>query len=136
MKKNGVNAAILSPEAHGWRISIAGGEGKSAPTIQEAVAGLPANTRLELALPCESVVLERHKLPSTDRSELTGMLQLQLEKNLPYSLDEVSHGFEVLSHGDNESTVLTVAAPHAQLDLLCAPLRESGRVPGRITLYA
>ena len=91
---------------------------------------------MELALPCQSVLIERHKLPSTDNAELADMLQLQLEKTLPYPLEDVSHGFEVLSRGENESTVLTFAASRAQLDTLCAPLREKGRIPGRITLQA
>jgi hypothetical protein len=64
------------------------------------------------------------------------MLQLQLEKTLPYPLEDVSHGFEILSQGENESTVITFAASRAQLDTLCAPMREKGRVPGRITLQA
>ena len=91
---------------------------------------------MELALPCQSVLIERHKLPSTDRAELADMLQLQLEKTLPYPLEDVSHGFEILSQGENESTVITFAASRAQLDTLCAPLREKGRIPARITLYA
>ena len=136
MKQNGTQSAILSPDAHGWRVSVAGGVERTVPSLAEAVAGLPAHARLELGLPCQSVVIERHKLPSTDRSELAGMLQLQLEKTLPFPVDDVTHGFEILAQSENESTVLTVAAPYAQLEQLCAPLREKGRTPERITLHA
>ena len=136
MKQNGVTSAFLSPDAHGWHISVGNGEGRTVPTLAEAVAGLPADMRLELGLPCQSVVIERHKLPSIDRSELAGMLQLQLEKTLPFPVEDVTHGFEILGQTENESTVLTVAAPYAQLEELCAPLREKGRVPERITLHA
>jgi hypothetical protein len=97
---------------------------------------LPTNANVELALPCQSVLIERHKLPSTDSAELADMLQLQLEKTLPYPIEDVSHGFEVLSQNENESTVITFAASRAQLDTLCAPLREKGRIPARITLHA
>ena len=136
MKPNGVTSAFLSPDAHGWHVSVGNDAGRTVPTLAEAVAGLPADARLELGLPCQSVVIERHKLPSTDRTELAGMLELQLEKTLPFALEDVTHGFEILGQSENESTVLTVAAPYAQLDQLCAPLREQGRTPERITLHA
>jgi hypothetical protein len=80
--------------------------------------------------------MKRSRRPATDRAELADMLQLQLEKTLPFSVDEVSHGFEVLGQEENESTVLSVAASHAELDQLCAPLRNHGRLPERITLNA
>ena len=136
MKKNGHSSAILVPDARGWRVRVAGGEGQALATLDEAIAAVPAGARLELALPCHSVLLERHKLPAIDRAELADMLQLQLEKTLPFPVDEVSHGFEVLGQDENESTVLSVAASHAELDQICAPLRDQGRLPERITLNA
>jgi hypothetical protein len=136
MKENGTTAALLSPDLHGWRVRTPGGAERTAPSLAEAVADLPANANLELDLPCQSVVIERHKLPSTERSELAGMLQLQLEKTLPFPIEDVTHGFEILGQTETESTVLTVAAPYAQLAELCAPLRDKGCLPGRITLHA
>jgi hypothetical protein len=115
---------------------MAGGEDQTLLTLDDAIAVVPANAHVELALPCNSVLLERHKFPATDRSELADMLQLQLEKTLPFPVEEVSHGFQVLGQEENESTVLSVAASHAQLDQLCAPLRSNGRLPERITLNA
>lgn len=136
MKHNGSTPALLGPDAHGWRLSVGGGAEQNVATLGDALAALPADSSIELALPCQSVLIERHKLPSTDSTELADMLQLQLEKTLPYPLEDVSHGFEVLSQSENESTVITFAASRTQLDALCAPLREKGRIPGRITLQA
>ena len=136
MKQNGATPAFLGPDAHGWRVSVGGGAEQSVATLGDAIAALPAGSTIELALPCQSVLIERHKLPSTDSAELADMLQLQLEKTLPYPLEDVSHGFEVLSQNESESTVITFAASRAQLDTLCAPLREKGRIPSRITLMA
>src|SRR5687768_2343779 len=136
MKKNGHSSALLVPDARGWRVRVTGAEDQALATLDEAIAAVPAGARLELALPCHSVLLERHKLPATDRAELADMLQLQLEKTLPFPVDEVSHGFEVLDQEENESTVLSVAASHAELDQICAPLRNQGRLPERITLNA
>lgn len=136
MKNIGHSSALLVPEAQGWRARIKGVEGKVVPTLEEALAGVPASTHIELALPCHAVLLERHQFPATDRAELADMIQLQLEKTLPFPVEEVSHGFEVLQQDENESTILSVAASHAQLDQICAPLRSHGRLPERITLNA
>ncbi|MEK0451247.1 MAG: Type pilus assembly protein PilM [Verrucomicrobiota bacterium] len=135
MKKNGAEKALITPDAIGWRLRL-GEADQSIATLDEAVALVPSNARIDLALPCQSVLLERHRLPSTDRSELGDMLQLQLEKTLPFPVDEISNGFEVLDTGETESTVLSVTAQHSQLEEICAPLRQNGRVPESISLNA
>ncbi len=136
MKKTGITHALLLPDARGWRLRLGTGEDRILPTLGEAMAGVPASAHLELALPCQAVLLERHKLPATDRTELADMLNLQLEKTLPFPVEDVSHGFEVLGQEENESTILSVTAHHAQLDRICAPLRARGRLPERISLLA
>ena len=131
MKKASATAALITPDLDGWRVA-----GRKFATLAEAVASVPAPGRLHLALPCQDVLLERIKLPSTDRAELTGMLQLQLEKTLPYPVEEVSSDFQVLGEGENESTLLSVAAHSGQLGDLCQPMREAARLPEKITLFA
>jgi hypothetical protein len=64
------------------------------------------------------------------------MVALQLEKTLPYPVEEVSTDFDVISQADNESTLISVAANHAHLDQLCEPLRSKAFVPEKVTLYA
>ena len=59
MKSNGHTSALLVPDARGWRLSVAGSEDRSVPTMEEALGTVPANARIELALPCQSVLLER-----------------------------------------------------------------------------
>ncbi len=136
MKKTGPIHALLLPDARGWRLRLGTGEDRILPTLGEAMAGVPATAHLELALPCQAVLLERHKLPATDHTELADMLNLQLEKTLPFPVEDVSYGFDVLGQEENESTILSVSAHHAQLDRICAPLREAGRLPERISLLA
>ncbi len=131
MKKLSASAALITPDLEGWRV-----EGKKYATLGEAVAAVPSGGKLHLALPCHDVLLERLKLPSTDRAELTGMLQLQLEKTLPSPVEEVSTDFEVLGTAENESTLLSVAAHSGQLDDLCQPMRDAERLPEKITLFA
>ena len=135
MKKSGADVALLTPDAEGWRLSLAGGAARKMATLGEAAAALTNGTRVHLALPCQAVLLERMTLPATDRDELAGMVQLQLEKTLPFPIEGVSSDFVILAHGDNESTLVSAAAQHTQLDALCAPLRARGRLPEKITPF-
>ncbi len=54
-----------------------------AATMEEAAASLPEDATVSLSLPVSAVLMERMRLPSTDREELGGMVTLQLEKTLP-----------------------------------------------------
>ena len=64
------------------------------------------------------------------------MVQLQLEKSLPYAPEEVASDFEILRQGETDSTVLALAISNDQLEALCQPLHSGGRVPEKITLFA
>ena len=136
MKKDAFSRAILAPEADGWRINMPGGATQSAKTLGEAAATVPAGMSIHLALPAHAALLERITLPSTNREELSGMLQLQLEKTLPYPIEDVTSDFDVIKQGENESTLISVAAHTPQLNKLCEPLRTSARLPRRVTLFA
>ena len=135
MKKNAEDIALLTPDADGWRLSLAGGAAQKMATLGEAAAALTNGTRVHLALPCQAVLLERMTLPATDRDELAGMVQLQLEKTLPFPVEGVSSDFVVVETSGNESTLVSASAQHTQLDALCAPLRARGRLPEKITPF-
>ncbi|HEX8295367.1 MAG TPA: hypothetical protein VF593_03650 [Chthoniobacteraceae bacterium] len=134
MKKS--EGALISPDADGWRVREGKAVARKYPTLGEAAAALPLNTAVRLALPCQAALLERLTFPATDREELAGMLQLQLEKTLPYPVDEVSTDFEVISSAENGSTLLSIATHSGQLDDLCQPLRDQEKLPQKITLFA
>jgi hypothetical protein len=136
MKKNSAGAAFLTPDANGWRVRLADGVSQNAKSLEEAAQVIPGDQGIHLALPGNLVLLERLTFPSTDRDELAGMLQLQLEKTLPYPLDEVSSDFEVIRQSDTESTLLSVATNTHRLNELCQPFRNRARLPQKITLYA
>ena len=136
MKKTGAAPALLTPDAIAWRLLRAGVPPQKFATLAEAAAALPAGTRLHLALPCQAVLLERMTLPATDRAELAGMVQLQLEKSLPFAIEDVAADFLIVETGGTESTLVSAAAQHLQLDALCAPLRARGRSPEKITPFA
>ncbi len=135
MKPLGPEVAQLSPHANGWRLHYAGAAHEM-PTLDEAAALVPPRVRLHLALPCQMALLERLTLPATSRDELAGMAQLQLEKTLPYPVEEAASDLEVISHSESESTVLSIAVNTESLSRLCEPLRNKQRLPRKITLYA
>ena len=135
MKKSGAALALLTPDADGWRLTRAGLSAQKIATLGEAAAALPEGTRLHLALPCQAVLLERMTLPATDRAELAGMVQLQLEKTLPFPIEGVSSDFVVVASGENESTLVSAAAQHSQIETLCRPLRDRDRLPEKITPF-
>lgn len=134
--RRGNSAALVYPGASGWRVRLPSGQTTSVTALDDAAAALPAGASVHLALPCNAALLERMTLPSTDREELNGMVQLQLEKTLPYSLEEVSSDFDVIRQAEMESTLLTVTAYAAHLDQLCLPLRNKALVPEKVTVYA
>lgn len=137
MKKNGrTSTALVFPGASGWRVRLPNGLTTSAPALDEVAAALPAGALVHLALPCHEAVLERMTLPSLDREELSGMVQLQLEKLLPYGVEEASSDFDVIKQEESESTLLTVTAKSANLDRLCEPLRLKALMPQKVTVYA
>ena len=135
MKKPGGEVALLTPDAQGWRL-VHGGKAQSSPTLDGALALLPARVPLHFALPAPMALLERLTLPSTDREELSGMVQLQLEKTLPYPVDEVTSDFEILHAEETESTVLSTSVHIPGLETLCEPMKTRQRLPEKISIFA
>lgn len=135
VKQKDPEIARLSPNARGWQLFY-GGESKEMTSLDEAANAIPAAARVHLAIPCQMALVERLTLPSTNREELQGMAQLQLEKTLPYPLEETSNEIEVIQQDENESTVLSIAVHTESLSKLCEPLRLKQRIPRKITLFA
>jgi len=135
MKKPGQAVAQLSPNAHGWTLHH-GGSVRELQNLEEAAAAIPASAPIHLALPCQTALLERLILPATNRDELAGMAQLQLEKTLPYPVEEAASEIEIIRQGENETTVLSIAVHTEALDHLCEPLRANQRLPKKITVFA
>jgi hypothetical protein len=133
-----VRAITIVPCADGWRVGgIVDGESpRTVPTMEEAAAMLPEASAVSLSLPVAAVSLERMSLPSTARDELDGMVMLQLEKTLPYAVDELTSGFDILRQEGTESHVLAVAVSNEQLDSLCEPLRARRHLPDALGFYA
>jgi len=123
------------PAPGGW-IVLSGAERREAASMAEVAEGLPAEGTLQLALPCTSVLVERMRLPTIEASEVEDMARLQLEKTLPFPIEDMTTACEVLSKDESESQVLALAVHHPALETLCAPLRQKLRLPEKVTLFA
>lgn len=113
-----------------------GQSARHARTMEEAADTVPEGAAVRLSLPVSAVLMERMKLPSTDRDELGGMVVLQLEKTLPYSGSELTSGFEIIGQENNQSDLLAIAVSNQQLDSLCQPLRTRRMLPDQVTIFA
>lgn len=136
MRKPGADAAQITPTPGGWRLHPGVGPALSEPTLPELVPHIPAAAHVSLSLPAHAALLERLTLPAIDREELTGMIQLHLEKTLPYPVEEVTSGFEIIRQTESETTLLSFAVHGPVLQQLCQPLRDAERVPSHLSLFA
>jgi hypothetical protein len=132
---------FIVPTAHGWNL-LRPGENNGAYDVRQlasldaAVPLLRPNDELVLSLPVAAILAQRFRLPTIDPAEFGEMVRLQIEKALPFSLDELTTDFEVIEQNENESVVSAVAVRNDQLTELAAPLLDSGNIPQQVTVYA
>lgn len=85
--------------------------------------------RLGIAIPANRVLMRVAELPSTDREELEGMAELQVDKFSPFPSDQMSFSVEVLAQREDSSRVLIAAVQHAYIDTLGEFLLMTGMYP-------
>jgi hypothetical protein len=105
-------------------------------TLDEAVPLLSADDEFVLGLPVSSVIAQRFRLPSVDPVEFPEMIRLQIEKSLPFPVDEVTSDFEVIEQGESESVVSAIAISNERLADVASPLLDRGYIPRQVTVYA
>ncbi len=126
---------FITPQAEGWAVWRDAQRLHITPTLSEALDLLPADGRLEFALPSYPLILERLRLPATERDELAGMVQLQWEKALPFSPEEITGGFIVVESMDTETVVWSAAASQDTLQEFGDVWSKANRWPERVTPY-
>ena len=174
MDRKITSIASIAPAPDGWRARISlPASGKSfataetrtqeAQTLADLVAILPASAgrgaiiERHLKLPAHVLVFERLTLPSSDPQELAGMVRLQLEKTLPYPVEETTSGFQVLACKQTElplpppeegvdketapqtiteCTVFVCVVHNEAMGALCAPLLEKKQFPASVVPWA
>ncbi len=130
----------MSPASSGWRINEPGefngaSHARLVKSLADVATAVPIDREIHLALPCDAAIFERLHFPTTDSIELGGMVKLQLEKTLPYPPEEITTEFDVVERTATDSVLVAAAVNNARLHTLCQPLRDSLRLPRKITIF-
>jgi hypothetical protein len=105
-------------------------------SLDDAAPLLSVSDELILGLPLGAVVAQRLRLPTVDPQEFAEMVRIQIEKAVPYSLEEVTTDFEIIEQAEADSVVSAVAVHNEKLGELAAPLLSRGFIPSQVTVYA
>ena len=97
---------------------------------------LTSQDEVVLSLPIAAVLAQRFRLPTVDPDEFPEMVRIQIEKALPFSLEELTTDFELIEQTDGESVISAVAVRNQQLSEIAAPLLDKGFIPRQVTVYA
>ena len=135
MKRPNDTLYFLTPESDGWAVWRGTQRLHIAATLAEAVNLLPAACQFEFALPCHPLIVERLRLPATERDELAGMVHLQWEKALPFGPEEITGGFAVLESSADHVIVWSVAAARAAFKEFGEAWSKANRWPERAAPY-
>ena len=105
-------------------------------SLEDALPLLSVSDELILGLPLSAVVAQRLRLPTVDPQEFAEMVRIQIEKAVPYSLDEITIDFEIIEQAEADSVVSAVAVHNGKLNEVAAPLLNRGFIPSQVTVYA
>jgi hypothetical protein len=132
---------FIIPTSHGWNLVRSAEQNGSwsvrkLQTLEEAVPLLSADDEFVLGLPVSLVMAQRFRLPSVDPAEFPEMIRLQIEKSLPFPLDEVTSDFELIEQSEKESVISAIAISNERLADVASALLDRGYIPRQVTVYA
>lgn len=87
------------------------------------------NPRIAVGLSRGSAVSRVLEIPAPDRSALGGILKFELEKHIPFRLEEACYGYQVLKREKNIFSLFMVAAAKQSVDGTTAMLSSAGFKP-------
>ena len=111
-------------------------EVRGVATLEEAATLLARDEDFVLGLPISAVLAQRLQLPSVAPEDFREMVQIQIEKALPYAPDEVTTDFETIAQTEEGTVISAVAIHNERLSALAAPLLSRGLTPRQVTVYA
>jgi type IV pilus assembly protein PilM len=90
------------------------------------------NYRVIVSVQGQGVILRYLSLPKVNKDELKGALRFELEKNIPFSIDDVFIDGQIIKAIDDKVLVLAVAAKKKFIHDLLTLLGKSGIYPEAI----
>jgi hypothetical protein len=116
----------------------------SGGSIEELVGRLPADAVVSVGLDSADVLVSLFRLPAAEGEELRGMVSMQLEKVLPFPVEEVVFDAVVVEsiaagdagEGGEDREVASISVPLGSVEEACGILRERGVRIGAVGVYA
>jgi hypothetical protein len=135
------SSVFIFPTAHGWNLLRSSERNGSwdvrlLASLEAAVPLLLPNDEVIFGLPVSAVLAQRFRLPTVDPTEFPEMVRIQIEKALPFPLEELTTDFELIEQNETESVVSAVAVRNDELAELAAPLLQHNHIPRQVTVYA
>jgi hypothetical protein len=101
-----------------------------------AAAQLAPGEAFVLEVPLDLGLIQRFVLPAAAPSEIEEMARIQLEKILPYPVEDVGLAFAEVSRTEAEVVLAVEALHYDRLTMLCEPLTARGCWPARVLFHA
>lgn len=128
---------VLYPSREGWTLAanVPGSEKKSFPTLEEAAAHMSSGGRITVALRTSRVLYGRFSLPSTEPGEVESMAELQLEKTLPYPIEETATESRIISTDETSAISVSQVVRSAAVEEEFNALTARGVLPDELILF-
>ena len=122
------NGLLADPAADGSRP----GQLKIALTELKSAVGWK-NGAVACAIPSQGVFTRFVRIPRVDAGQVAGVLHFEAQQNVPYPIEEVSWGYQVLPDGDGETMgAVILATKRDQLEATVDALSGAGLRPSLI----
>lgn len=118
-----------------WGIEKLPAEEQDRPEVlREKLAGLMARLPkrpafVTVGMPRRLVTMRSISMPAVGEEELRGILDYEVERHIPFHLEEVQYDFQVLERDAEKATVLLAAARKEEIGRYLALLQEAGITP-------
>ena len=99
-------------------------------TLKEIAQNDKISSRnLVTAIPRHLSIVRYIILPSTDEKEIKQMMEFEVEKHIPFAIDKVERGFQIISKADNESKVILIAVKKETIDKYLSWFSKANLIP-------
>ncbi|HWQ68363.1 MAG TPA: pilus assembly protein PilM [Patescibacteria group bacterium] len=118
-----------------WGIETLPAEEKDRPAaLKERLAGLLSRLPkrpafVTLGLPRRVVIMRSVSMPAVGKEEMKGIVDYEVERHVPFPLEEAQYDFQVLRYDAEQATVLLAATRKEEIGRYLALLQEAGITP-------
>lgn len=159
MAKDRITAVILAGDTFEWTVAAGASRGRlrpvssgcldmgpldanaddaesadSALTLADRLKaeGVSLKGRVTIGVGSDHAILRVVNLPAADEEEISGMVELQIDKFSPFPIETLAISHEVLRRGEDGNLVLIAAVQESVVDEIEETLSTAGLLPGRV----